>query len=85
MKKCLYSYVIFFIIGLFSFVTSVKADNSISRINMDIYLDSSGNAHVEETWYATLENGTEGYKPYYNLGESTIQDFKVSMDGEPFT
>lgn len=52
---------------------------------MDIYLDSSGNAHVEETWYATLSNGTEGYKPYYNLGESTIQDFKVLMDGEPFT
>lgn len=85
MKKCLYSYVIFFIVGLFSFVTSASASNSISKINMDIYLDSSGNAHVEETWYATLSNGTEGYKPYYNLGESTIQDFKVLMDGEPFT
>ena len=85
MKKCLYSYVIFFIVGLFSFVTSASASNSISKINMDIYLDSSGNAHVEETWYATLSNGTEGYKPYYNLGESTIQNFKVLMDGEPFT
>ena len=61
MKKCLYSYVIFFIVGLFSFVTSASASNSISKINMDIYLDSSGNAHVEETWYATLSNGTEGY------------------------
>jgi hypothetical protein len=63
------------------FNTSVKA-NSIDSINMDIYVDKSGDAHVTEVWDATLNQGTEGYKPYYNLGKSEIKDFKVSENGK---
>ena len=62
----------------------VKA-NSVSSISMNIYIDNEGNAHVTEVWDAKLTNGKEGYKPYYNLGDSKITDFKVIMDDIQFT
>lgn len=69
---------------LFIFPLVVKA-NSISKIDMDIYLDNYGNAHVTETWSANLNQGTEGYKPYYNLGNARITNFKVSEKGKDYT
>lgn len=83
MKK-FYLFVSILFVTFFSFTANVKA-NSIDSINMDIYIDSSGNAHVTETWKASLSQGTEGYKPYYNLGESTITDFTVSNGTRTFT
>lgn len=73
------------IVGLFiaiflMFTTNVKA-NSINSIDMDIYIGNDGTAHVTENWNASLSNGTEGYKPYYNLGASEITNFKVSENG----
>lgn len=61
----------------------VKA-NDVSSISMNIYIDDNGNAHVTEVWNAKLTSGTEGYKPYYNLGDSKIVDFKVMMDDKSF-
>ena len=56
----------------------LKVDaNSISSINMDIYIDQNGTAHITETWDAELDSGTEGYKPYYNLGNAKITNFHV--------
>ncbi len=75
--------ILLLIIIMFVFPTIVKA-NSISKIDMDIYLDKSGNAHVTEVWSANLNKGTEGYKPYYNLGNAKITDFKVSEDGKTY-
>lgn len=69
---------------LFMFPFAVKA-NSISSIDMDIYLDKNGTAHVTETWSANLNSGTEGYKPYYNLGNAKITNFKVSENGKDYT
>lgn len=69
---------------LFIFPLVVKA-NSISSIDMDIYVDESGTAHVTETWSANLNQGTEGYKPYYNLGNANITNFKVSENGRNYT
>lgn len=69
---------------LFIFPLIVKA-NSISKIDMDIYVDKSGTAHVTETWSANLSQGTEGYKPYYNLGGASITNFKVSENGKTYT
>lgn len=69
---------------LFIFPLVVKA-NSISKIDMDIYIDESGTAHVTETWSANLNQGTEGYKPYYNLGNAKISNFKVSENGKTYT
>lgn len=69
----------FLIVAVFLFLISgnVDAANRVSDITMDIYIDSNGTAHVTETWEAYLDEGTEGYKPYYNLGNSKIRNFKV--------
>ena len=71
---------IFFIIN-----SNLVLANDIKSINMDIYLDNNGDAHITETWEADLDSGTEGYKPYYNLGNSTIKDFQVLFKGQNFT
>ena len=59
--------------------------SSIDRINMDILVDMYGNATVTETWNAFVDEGTEGWHPYYNLGNSRISDVVVFMDDEKFT
>jgi len=74
MKK-IFNY-LFFALTLFIGMNFVKA-NSISDISMDIYIDKNGDAHVTEKWTATLSQGTEGYKPYYNLGNSEIKFYCV--------
>ncbi len=58
--------------------------NSISNIDMDIYIDKEGTAHVTEVWDAYLNEGTEGYKPYYNIGASRFTNFKVSENGTTY-
>ena len=60
-------------------IPSVKA-NTIKSIDMDIYLDENGTAHVTEIWEANLTQGTEGYKPYNDLGISKIKNYTVSDD-----
>ena len=81
MKKFIY-----FLVMLFAFFTisDVKA-NSIDSISMDIYIDSNGTAHVKEIWDAYLNEGTEAYKPYYNLGNSEIKNFQVYDSGNNYT
>lgn len=59
--------------------------NEIKNIDMNIYVDNNGTAHVTEVWDANLNEGTEGYKPYYNLGNSKITNFKVRLDDKEFT
>lgn len=76
--------VVFLPMILFIFPLVVKANN-ISKIDMDIYLDDNGTAHVTETWSANLNQGTEGYKPYYNIGNAKITNFKVSENGKEYT
>ena len=73
-----------FTILMFIFPLIVNA-NDISSIDMDIYLDEDGTAHVTETWSADLDQGTEGYKPYYNIGNAEITNFKVSENGREYT
>jgi hypothetical protein len=69
-----------FIIMLFLMFISYTKANSISKISMDIYLDDNGNASITEVWQAYLTSGTEGYHPYYNLGNSTITNYSVKDD-----
>lgn len=54
--------------------------NSINKIDMDVYLDNYGNASITEVWDASLTQGTEGYRPYSKLGNSSISNFSVSDD-----
>lgn len=79
MKKIRY----FIILLIFIFPVIVKA-NSISNIDMNIYIDKNGTAHVTETWSANLNQGTEGYKPYYNLGNARITNFNVKDNGKEY-
>ncbi|MDD3453196.1 MAG: DUF2207 domain-containing protein [Bacilli bacterium] len=83
MKKTLKIFSLIIIVSLFNLV-KVKA-NSINSISMDIYVDNNGTAHVVETWNASLDSGTEGYKPYYNLGNSNITNFTVTKEDKIFT
>ena len=78
MKKLKY-----FALFIFLFVCSisaVSAANKISKISMDIYVDENGNAQITEVWDAKLSQGTEGYHPYFNLGNSSITAFSVTDD-----
>lgn len=79
MKKKLVISLIILIAYLIIMVPKVHA-NSISDIEMDVYIDSNGNASITEIWKANLTQGTEGYRPYKNLGNSTISNFRVSDD-----
>ena len=72
-------------LGLLLFFPVIVRANSIDKIDMDIYIDKSGTAHVTEVWSANLSEGTEGYKPYYNLGEAKITNFKVSENNKTYS
>lgn len=76
-KKIFFS--LFLLISFFLTTTEVSA-NSVNKIEMDVYIDSYGNAKITEVWNAYLSQGTEGYRPYTNLGNSSISNFSVSDD-----
>lgn len=58
---------------------------SIESIDMDIVLDENGNATVTETWEANVNQGTEGYHPYFNLQDSELTVVSASMDNKEYT
>lgn len=76
--------ILLFVFMLFSSIVVVDA-TSVSNIDMDIFIDTYGNATVVETWDANVTEGTEGYHPYYSLGNSVISNLEVSMDGKKYT
>ena len=70
---------------LFIFVGTINVyATSIDTIDMNITLESDGTATIVETWKATVNQGTEGWHPYYNLGDSEITVLGASMDGESY-
>lgn len=69
-KSFIFTITIFFIIN-------VKA-NSIEKIDMDVYIDSNGNASITETWHANLSQGTEGYRIYSKLDGSEMYNLMVT-------
>lgn len=76
--------VLFLIVCFFLGITFANA-SSISSIDMNIVLDEYGTATVTETWKAHVNQGTEGWHPYYNLGYTQLKVISASMDDEPFT
>ena len=79
MKKIIISLII-----LITSISTVKA-NTISSIDMDIYVDIEGTATITETWIARVNNGTEGYHPYFNIGNSKITLLEASMDNREYS
>lgn len=83
MKKKVFLISIFFVIALC--VNSKVQANSINSIDMDIYVENDGDAQVTETWKCNTTQGTEGYHPYYNLGNSKITDLSVKDNTKSYT
>ena len=81
MKKL--KYILLIVVGLM-FWTNVYA-NEHQKIVMDIYVDSLGTAHVTQEWAGHFTEKTENYHQYFNLGDATIDNFSVSMNGQAFT
>lgn len=74
-----------FIFGIILLIPTIVSANEIKNIDIDIYVDNIGTAHVTEIWDTYLDKGTEGYKPYYNLGSSEISNFKVKLNDKEYT
>lgn len=86
MKKNVFK-ILFLFVFIFILITighNVKA-NTINSISMDIYVDKNGDAFVTETWNCRVNEGTESYHPYYNLGASVISDLTVSDESNTYT
>lgn len=76
---------IFLVFVLLFFPVLGVSASSISNIDMDIFVEEDGDAIVTEKWMANVTEGTEGWHPYYNLGNSEISNLLVSMDGKEYT
>ena len=74
----------FILLGIIFIIPSIVMANSIDNINMDIYISNDGTAHITEVWKTYLDSGTEGYKPYYNLGNSVISNFRVKLNDREY-
>ena len=82
MKKTVF-YVLSFLFIFFK-INSVGAE-SINSINMDVYVDSYGDAHVTEVWDTYATEKTEYFHAYYNIGESKIEDLKVKDESHEYS
>ncbi len=72
--------------SIFCSISVLSHANKINSIDISIDISSDGTAHVTEIWKANLDSGTEGYKPYGNLGYCTIENFTVYDDsGKDYT
>ena len=63
MKKILKTLLFVLLFFFFILIGNVEA-NSFNSINMDIYIDKNGNAHVTEIWDYTADSGTENFHSY---------------------
>ena len=79
MKKIVYTILLFII-----FMLPVKADD-IYNIDMKINLEKDGTAKITETWNVKADDGSEWYKALYSLGNSSLSDYVVYMDGTKLT
>ena len=84
MKKLLKSLLFVFLFSLLILTGNVEA-NSFNSINMDIYIDKNGNAHVTEIWDYTADSGTENYHSYKNIGNSEFTNFTVKEGNTIYT
>lgn len=72
--------VLLFLVSLFAFPLSIFADH-IYKVDMNIDIQKDGSANIVETWDVEADSGSEWYKQLYNIGNSEISNFTVSMDG----
>lgn len=75
---------LFLITIIFINIQSISAE-SISLINMNIFIKENGDAYVTETWIANPTEKTEYYHAFYNIGNSTIKDLEVRDENNIYT
>lgn len=69
-----------FFIMMFIMPISALAD-TIYSVKMDINILEDGTANVEEIWDVKADSGSEWYKTMYELNNSELTNYKVTMDG----
>ena len=70
-----------FLVLMFVVPISALAD-TIYSVNMDINILEDGTANVKETWDVKASSGSEWYKTMYELNNSELTNYKVTMDGK---
>ena len=64
----------------------VHAAITLHEMEIDVYLNENGDGDVTVLWDSTQDStGTENYIPIENLGDSTIENFRVSEEGMNYT
>ena len=70
-----------FFIMMFIMPISALAD-TIYSVTMDINILEDGTANVKEIWDVKADSGSEWYKTMYELNNSELTNYKVTMDGK---
>ena len=73
--------IILFLVMMFIMPLSALAD-TIYSVNMDINILEDGTANVKEIWDVKADSGSEWYKTMYELNDSELTNYKVTMDGK---
>lgn len=58
-------------------INSIAVTNEFSNLTMDIKIGTDGTAIVTEVWEVAIYDGTEMYKPYYNMQTSEIKNLSI--------
>lgn len=77
--------IIFFISLFLINISCCLASDNIYSIDIKAYVDRDGTASIVEYWDVKASSGSEWYKSLYNMGNMTLSDYKVYMDGKAMT
>ncbi len=80
MKKSIFFCLVFFIFLLLFSLDVNASTNEIKDINMDVYIETNGDAYITEIWKTNLNQGTEGYRSFSNINSDSISEFSVTDD-----
>lgn len=74
---------IYLMIIITLFLTGIININASTLNKIEIYvsLDKNGDAYFEEKWDMDVTDGTEIFKTIGNLGDKSVSDFTVTVDG----
>src|SRR5699024_7967369 len=87
MRKVLFGWILLMSLTFFYNFEQISvqaADNKIEQIQMEVFIHDDGSAKVKETRLVDLYEGTENYIAFGNLGNASIENFKVSEDGRAY-
>jgi len=77
MKKKIFIIFSIFLTSLFSLSSVYASDIDLRDINITAVLQEDGSAHIKEVWDIDVNEGTEIYKVFDNMGDSKIENFNV--------